>query len=93
MFDVLAFVYENYWNGNDCPEPVTLQRRLHDVGFSPDQIGDALSWLGGLAQAAQGLGQAAAESPAQARLFDDAAAPVQPSLRIYTRGETERLGL
>jgi Smg protein len=53
MFEVLAFVYENYWSGQACPEPDHLQRKLTTVGFEADEIADALAWLGGLKQAAQ----------------------------------------
>jgi Smg protein len=53
MFDVLAFVYENYWSGQACPEPDHLQRKLATVGFEADEIADALAWLGGLKLAAQ----------------------------------------
>ncbi|TAL72551.1 MAG: DUF494 family protein, partial [Burkholderiaceae bacterium] len=28
MFEVLAFVYENYWRGDACPELTQLGRKL-----------------------------------------------------------------
>jgi len=28
MFDVLVFVYEHYWRGDQCPELQTLERKL-----------------------------------------------------------------
>jgi len=52
MFEVLAFVYENYYTGEACPEPAHLQRKLNAVGFDSDEIDDALKWLNGLNSAA-----------------------------------------
>jgi Smg protein len=53
MFEVLAFVYENYWNGDACPEWEHLERKLNAVGFESDEIQEALVWLSGLSLAAQ----------------------------------------
>ncbi len=33
MFEVLVFVYENYWRGDACPEPEQLGRKLSAQGF------------------------------------------------------------
>jgi Smg protein len=48
MFEVLAFVYENYFAGETCPETTHLERKLSAVGFESDEISDALHWLKGL---------------------------------------------
>jgi Smg protein len=48
MFEVLVYVYENYWRGDACPEPDQLQRKLNAVGFEADEIREALDWLTGL---------------------------------------------
>jgi Smg protein len=48
MFEVLVFVYENYYAGDSCPEPAHLERKLNAVGFESDEIDDALTWLKGL---------------------------------------------
>ena len=45
MFDVLVYLYENYWRPDACPEPKQLSRTLSAVGFEPDEIQDALRWL------------------------------------------------
>ena len=45
MFEVLVYVYENYWRGDACPEPDQLQRKLNAVGFEADEIREALDWL------------------------------------------------
>ena len=38
MFEVLVFVYENYWQGDACPEPPQLKRKLNAVGFAEDKV-------------------------------------------------------
>jgi Smg protein len=44
MFEVLVFVYENYYAGDSCPEPAHLERKLNAVGFESEEIEDALAW-------------------------------------------------
>jgi Smg protein len=55
MFEVLVFVYENYWRGDACPEPEQLGRKLSAQGFDAEEIRDALHWLDGLSLATQGV--------------------------------------
>lgn len=90
MFEVLVFVYENYWRGNACPETKQLGRKLSAVGFEPEQIQQALAWLDGLQFAAQGtelpLGMELGARPA------DPVAAAQSSLRIYSVAEQDHLG-
>jgi Smg protein len=76
MFDVLVYLYENYWRPDACPEPKQLSRKLSAVGFEPEEIQDALRWLDGLASSAHAC----------------SGAPVQSSMRIYTDGERDVLG-
>ena len=45
MFEVLVFVYENYWRGDACPELEQLGRKLSAAGFELEDIQQALSWL------------------------------------------------
>jgi Smg protein len=86
MFDVLVYLYENYWRPDSCPEPKQLSRKLSAVGFEADEIHDALRWLDGLAETAGG-------SAEPASVDADAASPVaRPSMRIYTEHEQEVLG-
>ena len=54
MFEVLVFVYENYYAGDSCPEPAHLERKLNAVGFDAEEVEDALNWLKGLNTAARG---------------------------------------
>ena len=57
MFEVLVFVFENYWRGDACPELAHLERKLNTVGFDAEEIQDALVWLKELNLAASGLQQ------------------------------------
>jgi Smg protein len=75
MFEVLVYLYENYWRPDACPEPKQLSRKLSAVGFEPEEIHDALRWLDGLASSAESV----------------TGTPVQGSMRIYTDGEREVL--
>ena len=76
MFDVLVYLYENYWRPDACPEPKRLRRKLSAVGFETDEIQDALRWLDGLAASAESV----------------TGAPVPESMRIYTDAEQDALG-
>jgi Smg protein len=75
MFEVLVYLYENYWRPDACPEPKQLSRKLSAVGFEPEEIQDALKWLDGLASSAEAC----------------TGSPVPGSMRIYTDEEREVL--
>jgi Smg protein len=98
MFEVLVYVYENYWQGDACPELNRLGRKLTAVGFEAEEIQEALVWLNGLNIAAQGT---------QISLPNDETDDVQAagaprsepiqlqsanSLRIYSVAEQTHLG-
>ena len=85
MFEVLVFVYENYWRGDACPEPEQLGRKLSAQGFEPEEIQQALVWLDGLNVAAQGTELEAAAAPEM---------PAQSihSMRVYSVAEQDHLG-
>ena len=53
MFDVLVYLYENYWRPDACPDHDQLSRKLSAVGFESDEIQEALHWLDGLAETAE----------------------------------------
>ena len=76
MFDVLVYLYENYWRPDACPDHVQLTRKLTAIGFESDEIEEALSWLDGLASTAES--------------YSGEQAP--DSLRVYSRAEQEHLG-
>ena len=76
MFDVLVYLYENYWRPDACPSHQQLSRKLSAVGFESDEIQEALTWLDGLASTAESCtGQQGALS-----------------LRVYSAAERELLG-
>ncbi len=96
MFEVLAFVYENYYADADCPEPAHLQRKLNAVGFDSDEIEDALAWLQGLNSAARGARPRvpdAAEATASAATEPWLRQPLATSVRIYPSYEQNHLGI
>ena len=76
MFDVLVYLYENYWRPDACPSHQQLSRKLSAVGFESDEIQEALSWLDGLASSAQSCTGHQSEH----------------SLRVYSDAERELLG-
>lgn len=76
MFDVLVYLYENYWRPDACPEHDQLTRKLTSVGFESEEIEDALTWLDGVAAAAE------------ARVGEQS----KESIRVYAPAELEHLG-
>jgi Smg protein len=89
MFEVLVFVYENYWRGDACPEPQQLGRKLSAVGFEAEEIQAALHWLSGLKIAASGIAPTATNP-----LHPDVIATSLSSdaMRVYSVAEQEHLG-
>ena len=78
MFDVLVYLYENYYRPDACPDADTLARKLSAAGFEGEEIDSALSWLSGLATVTQTTIPVA---------YADSS-----SFRIYVDVEYERLG-
>ena len=76
MFDVLVYLYENYWRPDACPEHDQLTRKLSSVGFESEEIEDALTWLDGVAAAAEA--RVGVQQP--------------HSVRVYAPAEQEHLG-
>lgn len=97
MFEVLVYVYENYWQGAACPEPERLGRKLMAAGFEAEEIQDALVWLDGLSAAAQGtqtelLVDASGDSAELLGVPAGIVAQSSDSLRIYSVAEQVHLG-
>ena len=76
MFDVLVYLYENYWRPDACPDHEQLTRKLSAVGFESDEIQEALTWLDGLATLAESYDGQQSEN----------------SMRVYSIAEQELLG-
>ncbi|MDO9404117.1 MAG: DUF494 domain-containing protein [Polaromonas sp.] len=94
MFEVLVYVYENYWQGDACPDLHQLSRKLAVAGFEPDEIQAALIWLDGLNVAAQGTQINLPSSPPDQLAAPGAGFQAQSadSLRVYSVMEQEHLG-
>lgn len=93
MFEVLVFVYENYFTGDSCPEPAQLERKLSAVGFESEEIADAILWLKGLNAASRGLVHSGSTASAQSNVPEPwVREPLASSVRIYTAHESEHLG-
>ena len=98
MFEVLVFVYENYWRGDACPEPEQLGRKLSAHGFEADEIRDALHWLDGLSLATQGIQLELdpdddATATISFRGAPEASLPQSDeAMRVYSQAEQEHLG-
>ena len=76
MFDVLVYLYENYWRHDACPDQDQLARKLKSAGFERDEIHEALNWLDGFAETA--------------RTYTGDQSPT--GMRVFTRQEQEHLG-
>jgi Smg protein len=107
MFEVLVYVYENYWQADACPQLDHLGRKLSAVGFDPEEIAQALTWLAGLnvvAHNAQAVEVRQESSTPTLSGFTDKKSgamgalptPPQPqspdSLRVYCVAEQDHLG-
>ena len=48
MFDILVYLFENYFHTDACPAPEQLAIKLSAAGFEDNDISQALEWLSGL---------------------------------------------
>ncbi len=79
MFEVLVYLFENYYQTETYPDKDTLERKLHAAGFENDDIHDALDWLNNLTR----LPENSLPESLDAR----------PSFRGYNSEEANRLSL
>jgi Smg protein len=49
MFEVLVYLFENFYRADAYPDHDTMTRKLHAAGFENEEIAEALDWLQGLA--------------------------------------------
>ena len=85
MFEVLAFVYDNYLDSDACPELPALYRTLNTQGFDQGEVEAALLWLEDLAFAARQLPP-----------FPEAKQALVPgvaAMRVLSQPERTRLGV
>lgn len=48
MFDILVYLFENYFDAGNYPDEETLSLKLSAAGFEFEEISRALDWLAGL---------------------------------------------
>lgn len=51
MFDILVYLFENFFHADARPEPEQLALKLSAAGFEDEEISEALQWLDGLQEA------------------------------------------
>ena len=78
MYDILVYLFENYYTPQACPAADVLAKRLAAAGFEHDDIDDALGWLYGLAETTE-------------RCVELAQVPSN-GVRIYAESEYRQLG-
>ncbi len=88
MFEVLVYVYENYWSGDNCPQLDQLGRKLSAAGFEADEIEQALQWLAGLSLVSNQADPIDISDPTPKLSLS----PSALSLRVYTVTEQDQLG-
>ena len=54
MFEVLVYLFENYYQSEHYPDQDTLARKLTAAGFENEEINEALDWLKGLVGPGEG---------------------------------------
>jgi Smg protein len=82
MFDVLVYLFENYYHAEGYPDQDTLARKLSAAGFENDEISDALDWLRTLVEPAE------EEPPLAPQAID-----TNNSFRAYSKTEQALLGV
>ncbi len=78
MFEILVYLFENYYDFDARPAPDTLARKLSAAGFSEDEISEAFDWLSGL--------------KSEISASDDSLHISSRSMRLYTDDEHDKLG-
>lgn len=79
MFDILYYLFENYFTPQACPDTSTLMRKLAAAGFEDDDIDEALDWLRGLAEST--------------RQCVDLPLSDSSGIRVYAEREIKMLGI
>lgn len=77
MFDILVYLFENYFEADIHPDHGTLERELSAAGFDSVEIDLAFDWLSGLENLSQ--------NPYPASLAESA------SVRCYAENELKKI--
>lgn len=81
MYDILVYLFENYYTPQACPRAEVLASKLAAVGFEDEDIDDALSWLRDLASTTEHCVTLGAVHPS-----------AHQASRLYTDDEYQALG-
>ncbi|HEY0296002.1 MAG TPA: DUF494 domain-containing protein [Bordetella sp.] len=71
MFDILVYLFENYYTPQACPTADVLAKRLAAAGFEHEDIDDALGWLYGLAETTERCVELAQVQSEGVRIYAD----------------------
>src|SRR5690606_20895421 len=71
MYDILVYLFENYYTPQACPKADVLAHKLAAVGFEQEDIHEALGWLHGLAQSTERFAPIEHASGASLRAYSD----------------------
>lgn len=76
MFEVLVYMFENYFEADNRPDQHTLAKELFAAGFDQEDINGAFDWFSQLEKMSQQV---------------DAPIDISLGLRIYTDMETKKI--
>lgn len=74
MYDILVYLFENYYTPQACPRAEILASKLAAAGFEHEDIDDALNWLRDLASTTErclALGTAQEAASQASRIYTD----------------------
>jgi len=72
MFEVLVYLFENYFESDLRPDEHTLARELSAAGFEEEDIDRAFDWYSALNEMTEHTSELAASDRASYRIFTDA---------------------
>ncbi|MEW5889120.1 MAG: DUF494 domain-containing protein [Pseudomonadota bacterium] len=71
MFEILVYLFQNYFHHDACPQPEQLALKLSAAGFEDEEISEALEWLSGLQRMASGERPAITIDSRSVRCYDE----------------------
>ena len=76
MFEVLVYMFENYFEADNRPDQLTLAKELFAAGFEQEDIDGAFDWFNALENMSQ---------------QDDSHIDISSGLRVYTESEVQKI--
>src|SRR3546814_20142357 len=76
MFEVLVYMFENYFEADNRPDQLTLAKELFAAGFEQEDIDGAFDWFSALETMAQ---------------QSDSHIDISLGLRVYTESEVQKI--